>query len=77
MVKAVENLRKRKATGGRRRPFRSRRAYEADDYAIETEVGDKARSRNKVANRTRDDNFAGMGLSGYSRSDVESYPGEC
>ena len=44
MSKAVENLRKRKATGGRRRPFRSRRAYEADDYAFETEVGDEVRS---------------------------------
>ena len=43
MVKAVENLRKRKETGGRRRPFRTRRAYEGDDYAFETEVGETVR----------------------------------
>ena len=36
MVKAVENLRKRKLTGGKRRPFRGRKACEADDYAFET-----------------------------------------
>jgi len=49
LVKAVENLRKRKETGGKRRPYRARKAYEADDYAFETAVGETVRS----AKRTR------------------------
>ena len=49
MVKAVENLRKKKLTGGKRRPSRSRRAFEADDYPFETVVGETVRS----AKRTR------------------------
>ncbi len=44
MVKAVENLRKRKFTGGKRRPFRGRKASETDDYAFETAVGETIRS---------------------------------
>ena len=44
MVKAVENLRKRKETGGKRRPYRGRKAYESDDYAFETAVGETVRS---------------------------------
>jgi small subunit ribosomal protein S8e len=44
MVKAVENLRKKKLTGGKRRPNRSRRAFEADDYPFEPVVGETARS---------------------------------
>ncbi len=44
MVKAVENLRKRKLTGGKRRPNRSRRAFEADDYPFEPVTGDTVRS---------------------------------
>ena len=52
MVKAVENLRKRKATGGRRKPFRTRRAYEADDYAFETEVGETVRSPKRTRGGT-------------------------
>lgn len=44
MVKAVENLRKRKLTGGTRRPNRSRRAFEADNYAFETAVAETIRS---------------------------------
>jgi small subunit ribosomal protein S8e len=36
MVKPIENLKKRKITGGRRKSFRSRRAYEKDGYAAET-----------------------------------------
>ena len=39
MVKPIENLRKRKLTGGRTKHFRSRRAYEKDGYAAETELG--------------------------------------
>ncbi len=39
MKKPVENLEKRKVTGGRRRPHRGRRKYEKDGYPIETELG--------------------------------------
>jgi small subunit ribosomal protein S8e len=38
----LENLTKRKATGGRSRPPRGRRAYERDSYAIEPLVGETA-----------------------------------
>lgn len=41
MVKPIENLRKRKLTGGRKKHFRSRRAYEKDGYAAETLLGPK------------------------------------
>ena len=44
MVKAVENLRKKKLTGGKRRPNRSRRAFEADDYPFEPVSGETVRS---------------------------------
>jgi len=44
LVKAVENLRKRKETGGKRRPYRGRKAYETDEYAFETAVGETVRS---------------------------------
>ncbi len=39
MTRALENLRKRKSTGGRTRPLRGRRAYERDGFAIEPLVG--------------------------------------
>ncbi len=39
MVKPIENLLKRKHTGGRRKHFRSRRAHEKDGYASETILG--------------------------------------
>ena len=39
MARSLENLTKRKATGGRARPQRGRRAYERDGYAIEPLVG--------------------------------------
>jgi small subunit ribosomal protein S8e len=35
----LENLKKRKATGGRSRPSRGRRAFERDGFAIEPLVG--------------------------------------
>jgi small subunit ribosomal protein S8e len=41
MIKSVENLLKRKPTGGKRKAYRSRRKYEIDRYAIETIVGSK------------------------------------
>ena len=39
MTRPIENLTKRKSTGGRSRPGRGRRAYEKDGYAIEPLVG--------------------------------------
>ncbi|MCP8307667.1 MAG: 30S ribosomal protein S8e [archaeon] len=38
-MRPVENLAKRKPTGGRRIPYRGRRAYEVDNYPIETALG--------------------------------------
>jgi len=35
----LENLKKRKASGGRRIPYRGRRAYEKDGYPLETTLG--------------------------------------
>lgn len=52
MVKAVENLRKRKLTGGKRRPSRSRRAFEADGYASEPVVGETVRSSKRTRGGT-------------------------
>jgi small subunit ribosomal protein S8e len=65
MVKAVENLRKRKSTGGKRRPNRSRRAFEADDYPFEPVVGDTVRS----PKRTRGGTLA-FGLRAASEANV-------
>lgn len=39
MTRPLENLTKRKATGGRGKPSRGRRSYERDSYAIEPLVG--------------------------------------
>jgi small subunit ribosomal protein S8e len=39
LTRPIENLVKRKPTGGRSRPHRGRRAYEKDGYAIEPLVG--------------------------------------
>jgi small subunit ribosomal protein S8e len=39
MTRPIENLVKRRSTGGRSKPSRGRRAYEKDGYAIETLVG--------------------------------------
>ena len=39
MVKPIENLRKRKLTGGRTKRFRSHKKYEKDGYAAETLLG--------------------------------------
>jgi small subunit ribosomal protein S8e len=38
-IRPVENLAKRKPTGGRRVPYRVRRTYEVDKYPIETTLG--------------------------------------
>ena len=42
MTRPIENLVKRRPTGGRSRPHRGRRAYEKDGYAIEPLVGEAA-----------------------------------
>lgn len=39
MTRPLENLAKRRLTGGKSRPSRGRRAYERDGYAIEPLVG--------------------------------------
>jgi small subunit ribosomal protein S8e len=39
MTRPIENLVKRRPTGGRSKPSRGRRAYEKDGYAIEPLVG--------------------------------------
>ena len=43
MTRPIENLVKRRPTGGRTRPHRGRRAYEKDGYAIEPLVGPASR----------------------------------
>jgi small subunit ribosomal protein S8e len=43
MTRSLENLAKRKSSGGRYRPGRGRRAYERDGYAIEPLVGETTR----------------------------------
>ncbi len=40
MVKPIENLRKRKPTGGAKKRFRTRRASEKDGYAAEPVLGE-------------------------------------
>jgi small subunit ribosomal protein S8e len=39
LTRSIENLKKRRPTGGRTRPSRGRRAFERDGYAIEPLVG--------------------------------------
>ena len=43
MTRPIENLAKRRPTGGRTKPSRGRRAYEKDGYAIEPLVGATSR----------------------------------
>jgi small subunit ribosomal protein S8e len=49
MTRPIENLTKRRPTGGRSRAHRGRRAYEKDGYAIEPIVG--AASRRPIRRR--------------------------
>ena len=44
----MENLTKRKATGGRFRPHRGRRAYERDGYPIEPLVGETSKRQSRL-----------------------------
>lgn len=39
-IKPIENLTKRKSSGGKRKQFRGRRAYELKGYASETTLGE-------------------------------------
>lgn len=48
MQKPMENLRKRKLTGGRRIPYRGRRGYEKDGYSKETVLGAKKLSTRRL-----------------------------
>jgi small subunit ribosomal protein S8e len=43
LTRPIENLTKRRATGGRAKAHRGRRAYEKDGYAIEPLVGPASR----------------------------------
>ena len=54
MTRPLENLTKRKATGGRSRPSRGRRASESDGYAMEPLVGPAAKrsSRSRGGNKS-------------------------
>lgn len=45
MTRPIENLVKRRPTGGRSKPSRSRRAFEKDGYAIEPLVGPASRRK--------------------------------
>ena len=38
---SLENLKKRKGTGGKIRPYRSRRLFERDYYSADTRLGEK------------------------------------
>jgi len=48
LVKPIENLQKRKLTGGRTKHFRSRRAYEKDGYAAETLLGESENYKRRM-----------------------------
>jgi len=43
MTRSIENMKKRKSTGGMSHPNRGRRAFEKDGYALEPVVGATAR----------------------------------
>ena len=47
MTRPLENLTKRKATGGRSKPSRGRRAFEGDGYAMEPLVGQTSKRMKK------------------------------
>ncbi|MEE8113403.1 MAG: 30S ribosomal protein S8e [Nitrososphaerales archaeon] len=48
MVKAIENLRKRKLTGGRRKPSRQRMLSEKDSYSTECVLGEYQSRRRRM-----------------------------
>ena len=47
-MKSLENLVKKKLSGGRRIPYRGRRAYEVDRYSVETLIGPTLREKIRV-----------------------------
>ncbi len=49
MPRSLENLRKRKLSGGRRKASRGRRAHEADSYPMETSVGQTVKATKRGA----------------------------
>jgi small subunit ribosomal protein S8e len=62
MTKAIENLTKRKPTGGKTRRHRGRRGFERDNYALEPTVG----PMEKRFTRAR----GGRSFSGLTSADV-------
>jgi small subunit ribosomal protein S8e len=48
MVKSIENLRKKKLTGGRRKPLRGRKKFESDSYAAETIVDQTEKQKRRT-----------------------------
>jgi small subunit ribosomal protein S8e len=48
LARSVENLSKRKVTGGRRSASRRRRAFESDGYAVETIKGEDTRAEKRI-----------------------------
>ncbi|MEM0075726.1 MAG: 30S ribosomal protein S8e [Nitrososphaerota archaeon] len=48
MTRPIENLRKRKATGGKRIPYRGRRAYEYDGFALEPVIGKESKAWRRI-----------------------------
>jgi len=52
-IRPIENLAKKKPTGGRRKPNRGKRAYELKKYPAETTLGDNE----VVKKRVRGDNL--------------------
>jgi small subunit ribosomal protein S8e len=57
MTRPLENLVKRRPTGGRSKPSRGRRAYEKDGYAVEPLVGPASR---RVVHRRGGHKTSGM-----------------
>lgn len=53
MKKSVENLVKRKPTGGKRKAYRGRRKYEIDRYPAETVLGSEERTVRRVRGGNR------------------------
>jgi small subunit ribosomal protein S8e len=49
LPRSLENLRKRKLTGGRKKASRGRRAYEKDSYPMETSVGPTVKAAKRGA----------------------------
>jgi small subunit ribosomal protein S8e len=66
LIKSVKNLRKKKASGGRRIPYRGRRGFERNRYANETVLGEK---RSIAKRETRGGGFK-LGLRTASHANI-------